>query len=108
LGAGGFPDIGVLFPNTDPALKGVDSQLILRQVVAKLAEAGWKTENVDSTVIAEAPKLAAHVPAMRRRLAESLGIDPTAVNVKATTNERLGSLGAGEGIAAYAVATIYH
>lgn len=106
LGAAGLPDIGVLFPNTDPSLAGINSLRLLAEVAERLARAGWSTENLDSTLIAEEPRLAEHVPAMRERLAKTLGIGPDRVNVKATTNERLGALGAAEGIAAYAVATI--
>jgi len=106
LGAAGMPDIGVLFPNTDPAYAGIDSQNLAVDVAARLAAAGWRTENVDSTVVAERPKISGYVPAMRERLAKSLGVQPDRVNVKATTNEGLGALGAAEGIAAYAIATI--
>jgi 2-C-methyl-D-erythritol 4-phosphate cytidylyltransferase/2-C-methyl-D-erythritol 2,4-cyclodiphosphate synthase len=107
LGAAGMPDIGTLFPDTDPALSGIDSQRLLSEVAAKLRAAGWVTENIDSTVIAEEPKLQPHIAAMKARLSATLGVEQDRISVKATTNERLDALGAGQGIAAYAVATIH-
>ncbi|TVQ43539.1 MAG: 2-C-methyl-D-erythritol 2,4-cyclodiphosphate synthase [Gammaproteobacteria bacterium] len=106
LGAAGLGDIGVHFPDTDPAWAGADSRVLLRQVVATLAAAGWVPGNVDATLICQAPRVGPHREAMRETLASDLGVAVDAVNVKATTTERLGFLGRGEGIAAHAVALI--
>ena len=106
LGAAGLPDIGNLFPNTDPTYKGIASLELLRQVSARVGGAGYQVGNVDLTLIAEAPKIAPHVPQMRALIAQALHIEPARVGIKATTNEGLGSLGRGEGIAAHAVAAI--
>lgn len=106
LGAAGLPDIGNLFPNTDPAYKDIASIRLLHQVKDRLEQAGYSVGNVDITLIAEAPKIAPHVPQMRARIAETLRIEPARVGIKATTNEGLGSLGRGAGIAAHAVAAI--
>ncbi len=106
LGAAGLPDIGNLFPNTDPAYKDIASIRLLHEVKVRLAQAGYVVGNVDLTLIAEAPKIAPYVPQMRARIAEALRIEPARVGIKATTNEGLGSLGRGEGIAAHAVAAI--
>jgi 2-C-methyl-D-erythritol 2,4-cyclodiphosphate synthase len=106
LGAAGLGDIGVHFPDTDPAYRGISSLKLLADVRAKLEAAGYRAGNVDATVIVERPKLASYFPAMRRRLAEVLGIDPSRVNVKATTSEGMGAVGRGEGIAVWAVAVI--
>ena len=106
LGAAALGDIGHLFPDTDPAYKGADSRVLLRHVVAVLREHGYTTVNVDVTIIAQAPKMAPHIPAMRQNIAADLGITADAVSVKATTTERLGFTGRGEGIAAQATALI--
>jgi len=106
LGAAGLGDIGRHFPDSDLAFKGIDSRLLLRDVVGKLTELGFTIVNVDVTVIAQAPKLAPHIETMRQRVAEDLGIPPERVNVKATTTEGLGFEGRGEGIAAQAVALL--
>ncbi|MGE5559598.1 MAG: 2-C-methyl-D-erythritol 4-phosphate cytidylyltransferase [Chloroflexota bacterium] len=106
LGAAVLGDIGQLFPNTDPRYAGADSVGLLREVVARLAGAGWAPEHVDVTLIMERPKIAPHVPEMRRVLAAALGLSDDAVSIKATTNEGLGALGRVEGAAALAVATI--
>ncbi len=106
LGAAGLPDIGHLFPNTDPAYKNISSLLLLRHVAARVAEMGGTVVNVDMTLIAEAPKIAPYVAQMRQAIAEALAIDPSRVGIKATTNEGLGSLGRGEGMAAHAVASL--
>jgi 2-C-methyl-D-erythritol 2,4-cyclodiphosphate synthase len=106
LGAGGLGDIGKHFPDSDPRYKGIDSRKLLRHVASLLDDRGWKTGNVDATIIAQAPKMAPHIPAMRARLAEDLGIPLEALNLKATTTERLGFTGRGEGIAAEAVCLI--
>ncbi len=106
LGAAGLGDIGGMFPDTDPAYKGANSLLLLAQVVVELRKAGYRVGNVDATVIAQRPKLAPYIQQMRANLAEVLGIPPEAVNVKATTTERLGFTGRGEGMAAQAVAVL--
>ena len=106
LGAAGLGDIGRHFPDSDERYRGADSLVLLSHVVALLAERGWKTVNVDATVIAQAPKLAPHIDRMRDNLARVIGVSPSDVNVKATTEERLGFTGSGEGIAAHAVALI--
>ena len=103
LGAAALGDIGKLFPDSDPAYAGADSLELLRRVCALLKEAGFGLGNVDCTVIAQAPKLAAYIPAMRQRLAEAMEIEVSRVSVKATTEEHLGFTGSGEGIAAHAV-----
>ena len=106
LGAAALGDIGQLFPDSDAAYAGADSIALLRRVTALLREHGWQVGNVDATVVAQAPKLAPYVPEMRRRLAEAMGLDVDCVSVKATTEERLGFTGSGEGMAAHAVALI--
>lgn len=106
LGAGGLGDIGRHFPDTDPALKGVDSRVLLRRVRDLLTEQGMSVGNVDVTVIAEAPRLAPHIEAMRVTLAGDLEVPVPDVNVKATTSEGLGFPGRREGIAAHAVALL--
>ncbi len=106
LGAAGLPDIGHLFPNTDPAYKGASSLSLLAEVVRRVQEAGYAVGNADMTLIAEAPKIAPYIAEMRAVIASSLGVEPSQVGIKATTNESLGSLGRGEGIAAHAVALL--
>ena len=106
LGAAGLGDIGQHFPDTDAEWKDADSIGLLRVVVADLGTRGFTIGNVDATVVLERPKLAPHRDAMRERLAAALGIGPERVNVKATTGERMGFVGRGEGAAAMAVATI--
>ena len=103
LGAAGLGDIGRHFPDSDPQYKGIDSRLLLRHVAELLKEKGWRVGNLDATIIAQAPRMAPHIPAMQAHIATDLGIDPAAVNVKATTTERLGFTGRGEGIAVEAV-----
>lgn len=103
LGAAALGDIGGHFPDNDPAYAGADSRGLLRRVMGLLEAQGWQVANADCTVIAQAPRLAPHVQAMRANLAADLGVDIGRVNVKATTTERLGYLGRGEGIAAHAV-----
>jgi len=103
LGAIAAGDIGRHFPDTDPANAGIDSRVLLRRVVALVAQSGFHPVNVDLTVVAQAPKLAPHVGAMRANLAADLGVEPGRVNVKATTTEGLGFAGRREGIAAHAV-----
>lgn len=106
LGAAALGDIGGMFPDSDERWRGVDSLRLLEQVTARLAENGWAIGNVDATVLAQAPKLAPHIPEMRRRLAAAMCIDVTQVSVKATTEEHLGFTGAGEGMACHAVALL--
>ena len=106
LGAAGLPDIGHHFPNTDPAFKNIDSQVLLRRVVADLAALGWKIANIDSSLIAEQPKIAPHLAAMKAALAASTGLTPEQIGVKATTNEGSDDIGRGLAIAAHAVALI--
>jgi len=106
LGAAAIGDIGAYFPDTDPQWKGADSRALLREVVAILGRAGFTPCNVDVTIMAQAPKMLPHVPQMRQNVAEDLGLDLGRVSVKATTTERLGFTGRGEGIAAMATATI--
>lgn len=106
LGAAALGDIGKLFPDSDAAYAGADSIALLERVTALLREHGWQVGNVDATVVAQAPKLAPYIPEMRRRLAEAMGLDVDGVSVKATTEERLGFTGSGEGMAAHAVALI--
>ena len=106
LGAAGLGDIGRHFPDTDPAYAGADSLKLLAHVAELLRERGYTVGNVDATVLAQRPKLAPHISAMRDNLARAMGIAPDRVNVKATTEEGLGFTGSGEGMAAHAVALI--
>ncbi len=106
LGAAALPDIGQQFPDSDAAYEGADSLLLLEKVGALISRAGYGVGNIDSTVIAQRPKLAGYIPQMRRNIAAALGIEPERVNVKATTEERLGFTGEGLGIAAQAVALL--
>ena len=106
LGAAALGDIGKHFPDTDERFKGADSIMLLKHVVALLDEKGYRTENVDCTVIAQRPKLASFIPSMKACLAAAIGIDSDCVNVKATTEEKLGFTGEGLGIACHAVALI--
>jgi 2-C-methyl-D-erythritol 2,4-cyclodiphosphate synthase len=106
LGAAGLGDIGKHFPDSDARFKDIDSRELLREVARLLKERGLTAANVDATIIAQAPKMAPHLPVMRANLAADLGIAPDAVNVKAKTTEKLGFVGRGEGIAAEAVALL--
>ncbi len=106
LGAAALGDIGRHFPDTAAEFENIDSRILLRRVVALLAETGWRLGNVDMTLIAQAPKLAPHIETMREKLAEDLNADAAQVNVKATTTEKLGFAGRKEGIAAHAVALL--
>lgn len=106
LGAAALGDIGKHFPDTDERFKGADSMKLTEYVVGLLAERGWQINNVDVTIIAQRPKLASFIPAMRANVARVLGVEEEAVNVKATTTEKLGFTGRGEGIASEAVASI--
>jgi 2-C-methyl-D-erythritol 2,4-cyclodiphosphate synthase len=106
LGAAGLPDIGHQFPNTDPAYRNADSQILLQRVIATLRERGWKPVNLDTTLIAEQPKIAPRLAEMKAALARSTGLPLDAIGVKATTNEGSDDIGRGLAIAAHAVALI--
>ncbi len=106
LGAAGLGDIGRHFPDTDAAFAGIDSRILLRRVAGQLRERGWRVGNVDATLIAQAPKMAPHIARMIAHIADDLGAALDRINVKATTTEKLGFTGRGEGIAAEAVCLI--
>ena len=106
LGAMAAGDIGHLFPDHDPAYKGADSLALTRRVAEVMRERGYKLVNLDATVLAQAPKLAPHIPAMRASIADAFGVEISCISVKATTEEGLGFTGSGEGIAAHAVCLI--
>lgn len=106
LGAAGLWDIGHAFPDSDPAYEGISSLLLLKRVMEMLRQKNLSVSNVDATILAQRPKLAPYIPQMRAALAEILGLPEERVNVKATTEEGLGFTGAGEGIAAHAVALL--
>ncbi len=106
LGAAGLGDIGRHFPDTDPAFRGADSRVLLRETGAKIRAAGWRIGNIDATIIAQAPKMAPYTAQMTANIAADLGVAAGAVNLKAKTTERLGFTGRGEGIAAEAVALL--
>ena len=106
LGAAGIGDIGELFPDTDPANKGRDSMEMLGHAVARIASSGWRVQQVDVVVVAESPKIGPHRQAMRARLAEVLLVKPGDVSIKGKTNEGMGWVGRGEGLACIAVATL--
>jgi 2-C-methyl-D-erythritol 2,4-cyclodiphosphate synthase len=107
LGAIAAGDIGHLFPDTDPRWRGADSRGLLREVMRRVAAAGWQVGNADLTLVAQVPKVAPHVTRMRERLAADLGVEAGAVNVKATTTEGMGPIGRKEGIAAHAVVLLH-
>lgn len=102
-GAAGLPDIGRLFPDTDEKWKGADSRDLLREMVRLVREAGWKVGNVDAVLIAQQPKISPYVDAMRETIAEILDVSPQDVNIRGKTAEKMGALGAGEGMAVHAV-----
>jgi 2-C-methyl-D-erythritol 2,4-cyclodiphosphate synthase len=106
LGAAGLGDIGRHFPDTDERFKGADSSVLLAEAMRRVREAGFELGNVDSTVVAQAPKLAAHMAAMRASVARALGVDEALVNIKAKTAEKLGPVGQGLSIEARAVALL--
>lgn len=106
LGAAGLGDIGQHFPDTDPAFKGADSRQLLRAAAQRVGDEGYSIGNIDATIIAQAPKMAPHLPAMVAHIAADLGLQTSQVNVKAKTNERLGWEGREEGIAAQALALL--
>ena len=103
LGAAGLGDIGRHFPDTDPQYKGADSLKLLENVAQKITAEGYRVSNIDVTMIAQRPKLLPHIPKMRENIARAVGIDEKRVNVKATTEEKLGFTGSGEGMACHAV-----
>jgi 2-C-methyl-D-erythritol 2,4-cyclodiphosphate synthase len=106
FGAAALGDIGRHFPDTDPQFRGADSVALLAEAARRVRAAGWTIANVDSTIVAQAPKMAPHIPAMRQRIAQALALDPDQVNVKAKTAERMGPVGRGESIEARAVALL--
>ena len=106
LGAAALGDIGWHFPDSDPQYGGVDSRTLLRATAQKVASAGYRIANVDATIVAQAPRMAPHVAKMTGNIAVDLGVHPAAVSIKATTTERLGAIGRGEGIAAQAIALL--
>ncbi len=106
LGAAALGDIGKHFPDTDERYKGADSRMLLREVVKKIEDKGFEVENADVTIVAQKPKLSPYIEAMRQNIAEDLKIEIDRVNVKATTTEKLGFEGRGEGISAMAVALL--
>jgi 2-C-methyl-D-erythritol 2,4-cyclodiphosphate synthase len=106
LGAAGEPDIGHLFPNTDPTIRGISSLEILRRVRSVLGEKSIRLHNIDATLIAEEPRIAPHLAEMKNRVGAALGLSPARVGIKATTNESMGFLGRGEGMAAMATACV--
>jgi 2-C-methyl-D-erythritol 2,4-cyclodiphosphate synthase len=107
FGAAGLGDIGRHFPDTDAAFKGADSRALLREAAKRLDAAGYAIGNVDATIIAQAPKMAPHIPQMIKNISSDLNIDPDQVNIKAKTNEKLGYLGREEGMAADSVVLIH-
>ena len=106
LGAAALGDIGTHFPDTDACYKGMDSLIFLRDIIAKVRARGYRIENIDSTVIAQRPKLASYIAEIRARLAETLNVTVEQVNVKATTAEELGVVGEGKAIVAHAIACL--
>ena len=106
LGAAGLWDIGHAFPDTDPAYEGISSLILLERVMEQLARRGLRVGNVDATILAQRPKLAPHIPQMVENLARVMQVEPGRVNVKVTTEEGLGFTGAGDGMAAHAVALL--
>ncbi len=107
LGAAALGDIGYHFPDTSSEFKDIDSGILLRQVCDLLSTKGWKIGNVDSTLILEKPKIKPHIPAMQERLSALMGIDSDAISIKATTNEKMGYVGRGEGVLAFASCLIF-
>jgi 2-C-methyl-D-erythritol 2,4-cyclodiphosphate synthase len=107
LGAAGLGGIGRHFPDTDPRFKGADSSVLLAEAAARVRAQGWQIGNVDSTIVAQAPKMAPHIPAMRERMATALGLGAEQVNVKAKTAEKLGPVGQGLSIEARAVVLLF-
>jgi 2-C-methyl-D-erythritol 2,4-cyclodiphosphate synthase len=108
LGAAALPDIGHFFPNTDPAYKNIDSQVLLQRVTAELAARGWRIVNLDASLIAEVPKIYPRLAEIKAALARSTGLDVSQIGLKATTNEGVDQIGQGLAIAAHAVVLIEH
>jgi 2-C-methyl-D-erythritol 2,4-cyclodiphosphate synthase len=106
LGAVGAGDLGTHFPDKDPAYKGISSLILLERIMEMVQKLGFRPVNVDATIVAQAPRLAPHIPAMQANLAPILGLTPAEVNIKATTTEHMGFAGRGEGIAAYALVLV--
>ena len=106
LGAAALGDIGKHFPDTDPQFKGADSRVLLRHILSIIHAKGWKVGNVDATIVAQAPRMAAHIETMRTLIAQDLQVELDQVNVKATTTEKLGFTGREEGIAVHSVALL--
>ncbi len=106
LGAAALGDIGGMFPDTDPAFKDADSLLLLKSVAERLCDLGYKTSNIDATIIAQHPKMSPYISEMKKNIASALSVDVDCVNVKATTEEKLGFTGTGEGISAHCVCLI--
>ncbi len=107
LGACGFPDIGHFFPSCDPHYRGIQSTILLCEVCERIRKEGWEIGNIDSTVIAEQPKIAPFIPEMKEKLSQVMLIDPRRIGIKATTQEGLGSIGRGEGISCIAVSLVW-
>lgn len=107
FGAAGLGDIGRHFPDTDAQFKGADSLVLLKEAARRVGEAGWHIGNVDATIVAQAPKMAPHIPLMRERIAQALGLPVDAVNVKAKTAEKMGPVGEGRAIEARAICLLY-
>jgi 2-C-methyl-D-erythritol 2,4-cyclodiphosphate synthase len=107
LGAAGLGDIGRHFPDTDAQFKGADSVVLLQEAARRVGAAGWGIVNIDSTIVAQAPKMAPHIAAMRERIAQALGLAPELVNVKAKTAEKMGPVGEGRAIETRAVCLLY-
>lgn len=103
LGAAGLGDIGSYFPDTDKKFKNIDSRILLREVLVQIKEKSFEIGNIDVTILAQAPKMASHIAAMKSILAEDLNVDSTSINIKATTTEKMGFIGRLEGIAVYVV-----
>jgi 2-C-methyl-D-erythritol 2,4-cyclodiphosphate synthase len=106
LGALGRGDIGMHFPDNDPAYKGIDSILLLKKIMELASQDGYIINNADNTIVAQRPKLAPYIPDMRERISQALGVSPDRLNIKATTTEGMGFCGRGEGIAAYSVVSL--
>jgi 2-C-methyl-D-erythritol 2,4-cyclodiphosphate synthase len=106
LGAVGAGDLGTHFPDKDPAYEGISSLILLERIMRIVRDRGFTPKNVDATIVAQAPRLAPHIPAMQAKLAPILGLNPADLNIKATTTEHMGFAGRGEGMAAYAVVLV--
>ena len=107
LGAAALGDIGTHFPDTDVQFRGADSIVLLAEAACRVRAAGWQIGNLDSTIVAQAPKLMSHIPAMRQRIAEALGLQPDQLNIKAKTAEKMGPVGQGDAMEARAIALLF-